>query len=221
MASFGFVYIHPLADGNGREHRFLINDILRRDGAVPAPLILPVSSVISGSPADRRAYDQVLDQFSAPLMQRYRESVSLTEAPILKYADGIRSSLKFSQSADAMHAWRFMDLTAHVAYLAEVVVKTISHDMRIESLHLQRHARARTAVKDILEMPDPQADRVIRSVEAQQGRLSGKLAQEIPALTDHGVWADIVSAVRLATDPSEADGEEPPGAAHDTGPGAR
>lgn len=31
VASFGFVYIHPLADGNGRVHRFLINDVLRRD----------------------------------------------------------------------------------------------------------------------------------------------------------------------------------------------
>ena len=31
--SFGFVYIHPLGDGNGRLSRFLINDILRRDGS--------------------------------------------------------------------------------------------------------------------------------------------------------------------------------------------
>ena len=45
--SFGFVYIHPLSDGNGRLSRFLINDILRRDGFLPAPVILPVSAVIS------------------------------------------------------------------------------------------------------------------------------------------------------------------------------
>ena len=36
VASFGFVYIHPLADGNGRVHRFLINDSLRRDGSARA-----------------------------------------------------------------------------------------------------------------------------------------------------------------------------------------
>ena len=37
IISFGFVYIHPMVDGNGRISRFLINDVLRRDGAVPTP----------------------------------------------------------------------------------------------------------------------------------------------------------------------------------------
>jgi hypothetical protein len=55
VAAFGFVYIHPLADGNGRVHRFLINDLLRRDGVVRDPIILPVSSLISSEGAERRA----------------------------------------------------------------------------------------------------------------------------------------------------------------------
>ena len=36
LTSVGFVYLHPMTDGNGRISRFLINDILRRDGALPA-----------------------------------------------------------------------------------------------------------------------------------------------------------------------------------------
>ena len=43
VAAFGFVYIHPLSDGNGTGPTFLLNDILRRDGVVPALVILPVS----------------------------------------------------------------------------------------------------------------------------------------------------------------------------------
>lgn len=42
-----FVFIHPLADGNGRIHRFIFNDVLRREGAVPRPFILPISTVMT------------------------------------------------------------------------------------------------------------------------------------------------------------------------------
>jgi Fic family protein len=66
VAAFGYVYIHPMADGNGRVHRFLINDVLRRDGVIPAPVILPVSAVITDDTAERRAYARVLDLVSAP-----------------------------------------------------------------------------------------------------------------------------------------------------------
>jgi Fic family protein len=68
VLAFGFVYIHPLADGNRRVHRFLVNDVLRRDGVVKEPMILPVSSLITRDSAERRAYDGVLDVISRPLM---------------------------------------------------------------------------------------------------------------------------------------------------------
>jgi hypothetical protein len=62
VAAFGFVYLHPLADGNGRLHRFLINDVLlRRDGVVRDPMILPVSSLLTSDVAERRAYDRILE----------------------------------------------------------------------------------------------------------------------------------------------------------------
>ena len=46
LISFGFIYLHPMIDGNGRISRFLINDVLRRDGALPAPYIVPISAVL-------------------------------------------------------------------------------------------------------------------------------------------------------------------------------
>ncbi len=76
VAAFGFVYIHPLADGNGRIHRFLINDVLRRDGVIPDPVILPVSAVITDDVGERRSYDRVLDGVSGPLMQAVRDYVT-------------------------------------------------------------------------------------------------------------------------------------------------
>jgi hypothetical protein len=195
VAAFGFVYIHPLADGNGRVHRFLINDLLRRDGAIKDPMILPVSSLISSDAAERRAYDQILDVISRPLMQSIAGFYEFTAKPT-SYPDGITSNFAFNGGASARHAWRLLDLTPHVIYLADVLERTIREDMREESTYLRSHAMARAAIKDIIEMPDMQIDRVIRSAEANQGKLSHLLAKEIPALLEDGLW----DAIRMAID---------------------
>lgn len=193
VMSFGFVYIHPLADGNGRVHRFWVNDVLRRDGVVKEPMILPVSSLISSEPGERRAYNSVLDSISRPLMGALTGTCEFVATPIT-YPDGIRSNFVFKGEAIAQPVWRYPDLTNHVLYLADVLVRTIQDDMRGESRHLRNHAQARAAIKDIIEMPDVQIDRVIRSVEANQGKLSNVLAKEIPLLTEPGLWSAIVEA---------------------------
>jgi hypothetical protein len=70
--------------------------------------------------------------------------------------------------------------------------------MREESRYMQRHARARAAIKDIVEMPDMQIDRIIRSMDANQGKLSNVLLKEVPLLAEPGVWEAIVQAVEIA-----------------------
>jgi hypothetical protein len=197
VAAFGFVYIHPLADGNGRVHRFLINDVLRRDGAVREPMILPVSSLIGSDPAERRAYDRILDEISRPLMRSIAGHYEFTTVPVT-YPDGISSNFVCHADEHARHAWRTPDLTPHVSYLADVLARTIREDMREESRVLRSHALARAAVKDIIEMPDMQIDRVIRSMEANQGKLSSALAKEIPALSQEGVWEAVRQAIEAA-----------------------
>ncbi|MCM2364740.1 hypothetical protein [Pseudomonas sp. SR18] len=70
--------------------------------------------------------------------------------------------------------------------------------MREESRYLRSHGRARAALKDVVEMPDQQADRVLRSIEQNQGELSNVLAKEMPVLREPGVWDEIVEAVSAA-----------------------
>ncbi len=45
MVAFGFVFIHPFADGNGRIHRYLIHHLLLRKEYVAPGMIFPVSSI--------------------------------------------------------------------------------------------------------------------------------------------------------------------------------
>lgn len=194
VAAFGFVYMHPLADGNGRVHRFLINDVLRRDGAVAAPMVLPVSSLINNQAADRRAYDDILDTVSAPLMQALVGQYTFDQEQTV-YADGIRSNFVFGGNDAARPVWRYLDLTPHVMYLANVLERTIKEDMREESRYLRSHGLARSAIKDIIEMPDAQVDRVIRSVQANQGQLSNALRDEMPVLAEPKVWNAIVQVI--------------------------
>lgn len=197
VAAFGFVYIHPLADGNGRVHRFLVNDILRRDGVIPDPVILPISAVITDDAGERRAYDRVLDHVSKPLMQAVRDHVAF-EATQTSYPDGVVSNFVFHGNDQAMPLWRYPDLGPHVVFMANIIDRTLAEQMREESRYLRSHARARAALKEVVEMPDHQADRVLRSIEQNRGELSNVLAKEIPVLAQFGVWAEITEVVSQA-----------------------
>lgn len=198
VASFGFVYIHPLADGNGRVHRFLINDILRRDEAVPEPLIVPISSLITADHSERRAYDRILEEISKPLMQALAGQHRL-DKPV-QYPDEVTSNLSLIDITGALPIWQTPDLTQHVIYLAQLLERTIREDMREESRYQRCHSMARDLIKEVVEMPDTQVDRVIRSFESNEGKLSNVLAREIPLLTQEGVWRDIEAAMRKAFD---------------------
>ena len=70
--------------------------------------------------------------------------------------------------------------------------------MRDKSCFLQQHARAKAAINEIIEMPNMQIDRIIRSTETNQGRLSNALAKEIPSLTEPGPWDAITEAIGVA-----------------------
>ena len=76
--AFGFVFIHPFMDGNGRIHRYLIHEVLANAGFTPRGIVLPVSAVIL---ANLDKYTAVLESFSRPLRQRTDYSPDTPEMP--------------------------------------------------------------------------------------------------------------------------------------------
>src|SRR5690606_34703113 len=63
LVSFGFVFVHPFLDGNGRLSRFLAHYTLCQSGALPNGHILPLSIAMKRHEAE---YLAALTSFSRP-----------------------------------------------------------------------------------------------------------------------------------------------------------
>jgi hypothetical protein len=196
VIAFGFVYVHPMRDGNGRIHRFLINDTLQRDGAIPVGVILPVSATITNSTRERTAYDQVLETFSRPLMDRYADAYRFGNPYVAE--DGTPTNFHFDAYDDASHAWRFPDLTQHAIYTATLVEKTIRHEMANEARMLVRFDNATDRLKNLVEMPNQDATRIIRAVKDNHWQVSNKLMDEYEFLQNASMLLRVVEAVQSA-----------------------
>lgn len=194
--AFAFVYIHPMRDGNGRIHRFLINDSLMRDLQHAHTMILPLSATITQSMDFRLRYEQALENFSRPFMQRYANDYRFGKAQT--YDDQAQSNLVFDQYQDALFAWRYPDLTQQVMFTAQLIAHTVQHEMVEEARLLVIFQHAREQLKQVIEMPDQDANRIIRSLRENGWVLSGKLRQQYPQLNDSLLSEKIVQAVSSA-----------------------
>jgi Fic family protein len=199
--AFAFVYIHPMRDGNGRIHRFLINDSLQRDRAIPHGVILPVSATITSSTAFRAGYDRTLESFSRPFMQRYAGRYRFGETVTCE--DGTRSNFIFDDYQDALAAWRYPDLTEHALYTARVIEHTIRTEMADEARVLLGFELAQERLKEVIEMPNQDANRIIRALKDNGWRISGKLKKEFPRLEHELTALQVVEAVQSAFEDRE------------------
>src|SRR5690606_11842489 len=110
--AYGFVFLHPFEDGNGRIHRFLIHNILARSGYTPEGLMFPVSAVMLKHPRD---YDASLEAFSRPL-------VPLTEFTLDDQG-------RMTVHNDTAIWYRFIDMTPQVEALFAFIEKTIDTEL--------------------------------------------------------------------------------------------
>ncbi|MGD9427053.1 hypothetical protein ACLHDD_18530 [Pantoea sp. NSTU24] len=106
-------------------------------------------------------------------MRRYAGCYRFGE--LKTYEDGTRSNFIFSDYEDARFAWRYPDLTEHVLYTSRVVEHTVRTEMADEARVLVMFQRAQQQLKEVVEMPDQDASRIIRSLKENGWQISGKL----------------------------------------------
>lgn len=215
--AFGFVYIHPMSDGNGRIHRLLINDTLIRDGLVPLGVILPVSSTIVKSSTFRGDYEKTLDIISARMMSKYAANYRFGAERTCE--DGVVTDFHFAAYDDAAHVWRFPDLTAHCAYLYRVIRATVMQNMTEEASFLALHDEAKLRLKRVFEVPNLDADAIVRSLRENQGRVSNQLLKRYPQIfANSEIAAEAAEAINSALENREqTDSLQPPTDDHSAG----
>ena len=172
MVSFGYVYIHPFEDGNGRVHRFLIHDILVRDGIVPNSTILPVSAQIL---AHMNEYDTTLELLSKLIERK------------VKYDINDSGEMTVNNASEIEALYRFPDLTKHTVFLARAIQSTINKYVPEELLFLQRYDELKRDIQSIVDMPDKKVDRMILFLHQNMGKLSARKRNFYKELSDNEI----------------------------------
>lgn len=154
--SFGFVYIHPFEDGNGRLHRWLVHHVLARAGYNPPHLVFPVSV-----PMLRRIseYREVLSSYSSRLL------------PLIEWRATRRHNVEvLNETGDF---YRFFDATAHAEFLYRCVEETVIRDLPDEVAYLEGYDEfARRVQEEVADMPDHMIDLLSRFLRQNHGTLS-------------------------------------------------
>lgn len=165
--SFGFVYIHPFEDGNGRLHRCLIHHTLADRNFTPPGMLFPVSSAM-------------LDWIDT-----YRTTLQTHSGPLMDYIEWIPTSRhNVEVTNDTADFYRYYDCTEAAEFLYRCIERTIKVDLPKEIEFLTRRDEALRNVMELVEMPDRLAEQFVLYVQNNNGKLPNGRRDEFAALTE-------------------------------------
>lgn len=151
--AFGFIYIHPFMDGNGRIHRYLIHDVLAKAGFTPRGIVLPVSAVILAS---LDVYVETLEHYSHAVNQLTDYHPDTPNIP--------------AQGNEAVY-FRYPDFTLQTEFLYRALERTVEEDLPKEINFLLGFDTAYKELNNLLDWPAHNLDLFIRVVEQNGGVL--------------------------------------------------
>lgn len=169
--AFGFVFIHPFVDGNGRLHRYIIHHILAKKGFTQQGVIFPVSASI----LDKiETYREVLESYSHPLLD-YIEWKETEDHNV----EVLNKTIDF---------YRYFDATKQAEFMYECVEDTILRVIPEEVKYLQRYDIFKRYLDNNFEMPDKLVATLLRFLEQNNGVLSIRArTKEFAELNDNEI----------------------------------
>ncbi|WP_111709085.1 Fic family protein [Lutibacter citreus] len=158
--AFGFVFIHPFVDGNGRIHRYLIHHILAKMNFAQQGIIFPISASILNHITD---YRKVLESYSHSLLE------------FIKWQKTENNNVEVLNNT--IDLYKYFDATLQAEFLYDCVNDTLENVIPDEVNYLRKFDEMKYFLENTFEMPDKMVALLIRFLEQNQGLLS-KRAQK-------------------------------------------
>lgn len=172
VASFGFVFLHPFMDGNGRISRFLFHHALCQSGQLEHGLLLPVSIAM------KRHEDQylaALESFSKPARRLWD----------VTWIDEDRFAFTFNGKPSI---YRFWDATPAVEFGFRMAEEALNVDLRQETEFLARFDRIQKALDDEFDLRGNDQHLLIISALQHGGTISKNRRKQLSERVPEGVF---------------------------------
>ncbi len=161
LISFGLVYIHPLNDGNGRTHRYLIHDVMKQREP-KHKFIIPISAAIL---KNQLKYDSVLESISRPIMA------------MLEWELDNDNGNRVIINNDIDYMYRYPDYTEHVIFTYEMMNTAIANDLLGEICLLLAFDEIKKAINELSDIPNNKLDTIVSIIIQGGGRVSKRKHQ--------------------------------------------
>lgn len=159
LVSFGFVFIHPFMDGNGRLSRLLAHHSLNLSGALPqvngSPALLPLSVAMK---RNERGYLEALEGFSKPVRALW--DVTAIGAGDFRF--------DFRSSPMVYGHWSGQRAAGFIADCARLALE---HSLVDETLFIQSYDRAFERIDRQFDLPDRTINLLILWIENNGGKM--------------------------------------------------
>jgi hypothetical protein len=169
--AFGFVFIHPFVDGNGRLHRYIIHHVLAQTGYTEQGIIFPVSASIL---THIKEYAKSLESYSHPILN------------FINWKPSENNNVQILN--DTIDYYRYFDATAQAEFLFYCVNDTLVTIIPNEVEYLKKYDTFKQFLDNRYEMPDNMVSLLVGFLEQGNGTLSERSRKkEFSALTQKEV----------------------------------
>lgn len=180
IASFGFVFLHPFMDGNGRLSRFLIHYVLAQSGKLRKGLLLPVSIAMK---RHEQGYLSALQSFSKPARACWD----------VNWIGDEDFELRF-KADDTIY--RYWNATASVEFCLQMAKQALEQDLKEETRFLMAFDRVYRAVDAVADVRGNDLTVLVRSALQNQGRVPQNRRKQFQNTVTESVFELIEAACR-------------------------